>query len=37
MKVNDIRPYIKKLKEEVNKKIKKNISNFYANIDINKL
>jgi hypothetical protein len=37
IKPSDIRPFIKKIKEEVNKKLKKNVTNFYANIDINKL
>lgn len=37
MKVTDVRPYIKKIKEEYNKKIKKNPVNPYANIELFKL
>jgi hypothetical protein len=34
--MNDVRDVIKKVKEEANKRIKKNIINPYANIDISK-
>jgi len=37
MNAVDIRPILKKVKEEYFKRIKKNISNPYANIDLNKL
>jgi len=33
----DIRPVIKKIKEEYSKRAKKNIANPYANMDMNKL
>lgn len=35
--VPDVRNVIKKIKDEVSKKVKKNCSNPYANIDISKL
>ena len=37
MNVGDVRPYIKKIKEEYAKRIKKNPNNPYANIEISKL
>lgn len=37
LKVSDVRPYIKKVKEEFNKRMKKNPINPYANIDLFKL
>jgi hypothetical protein len=37
MNVADVRPIIKKIKEEHAKRIKKNISNPYANIDLTKI
>jgi len=37
MNPSDIRPVIKKLKEEYSKRVKKNIANPYANMDITKL
>jgi hypothetical protein len=37
MKVNDVRPYIKKIKEEYHRRIKKNQINPYADIDLKKL
>lgn len=37
MKVNDIKPYIRKVKEEYSKRVKKNPINPYANIEIYKL
>lgn len=37
MKVGDVRPYVKKVKEEHNKRLKKNSINPYSNIEIYKL
>jgi hypothetical protein len=37
VKPKDIRVLIKKVKEEVSKRVKKNVQNYYANIDILKL
>ncbi len=37
MKTNDIRPYIKKIKEEYTRRLKKNPINPYANIEVHKL
>jgi len=36
-KVIDVKPFIKKVKEEYSKKVKKNPNNPYANIEIYKL
>jgi hypothetical protein len=37
MKVGDVRPYVKKVKEEYNKRLKKNAQNPYSNIELYKL
>jgi hypothetical protein len=37
MKVSDVRPYVKKIKEEYNKRLKKNSVNPYGNIELYKL
>ena len=37
LKPQDVRPYVKKIKEEYNKRIKKNPINPYANIEVFKL
>ena len=34
LKVSDVRPYVKKVKEEYNKRIKKNPINPYSNIEL---
>ena len=36
MNPQDVRPVIKKIRDEYNKRMKKNMSNPYANLDITK-